>query len=73
MSDSAKRGMDFPKKGFKAIYRMRVVQVKQGDSKIGSMVTFHCLDGGAEQYFKLGETFVATFEPLPDDDEPKAD
>ena len=65
----ASKGLDFAKKGFKAIYRMRVVEVKPGDSQNPNVATFHCLDGGAEQYFKPGETFVATFEPLLDEGE----
>jgi hypothetical protein len=72
MSESAKRGLDFAKKGFKAIYRMRVAEVKPGDSQNPNVVIFDCLDGCAEQYFKPGETLVAVFEPLADDDEPKA-
>jgi hypothetical protein len=68
MSKSAK-GFDFAKKGFKAIYRMKVAEVKPGDSQNPNVVTFHCLDGGAEQYFKNGDTFVGTFQLLPDDDE----
>jgi hypothetical protein len=72
MADQKNKGLNFAAKGFKAIYRMRVVEVKPGDSQNANVVTFHCLDGGAEQYFKPGETFVAVFEPITDDDKPKA-
>jgi hypothetical protein len=62
--------MDFPKKGFSAFFRLKVVEIKPGDAA-GDLVIFRFPDGGATEYFKSGQLFTATFKPLADDDERK--
>ena len=64
MSDE--KSLDVAKEGFTALFMLRVAEIRPGDSSTDGLVAFNFSGGGAE-YFKPGDLFTATFNPLLDE------